>query len=559
MRRGFRGLLSAALCAGLLTAVLPVSTFAAETVENPPAADQTWSDYENNQALVVHTDGSVEVVSYDSREALEQGVTALRARDDVSVVQPNYTYESDGTAEADPLYGEQWALSNDGSFRITWPRQGTNPAGAVRAAAGVDIDAEKAWDLYNGGERSAVVALIDTGVDTAHSDLQGALWTNSGEIPGNGVDDDGNGYVDDVNGWNFCSGSGTVSTGTSQDDHGTHCAGTIAARSDNGVGITGILGSTDRVHLMVLKALGGADGTGSTADIIRAIQYAQNNGASIVNLSLGTADFDYALYTAIKNSPMLFVVAAGNDGADSSRTPSYPADYDLPNIISVANLSCDGALEESSDYGAKSVDLAAPGTCILSTTADGGYGYMTGTSMAAPMVTAAAAMLYTDNTGLSLPQVKEILLDSAAPRSSLTGKVATGGMLDLGAALAWDTSGLTAGSAWAPEDGGSAPVLRDTVSDGALTLTVSDADEDVAKVCYAAGTLDAADFAGGAAGTQVRLTGGTARFRIVRGGTYTFYAIDQAGHQSVLTVTVTAQAQTGGGQASPARFWFGWQ
>jgi subtilisin family serine protease len=567
-RRRLRGLLSAVLCGALLTAVLPLSTLAAETVENQ-RADDAWDEYVNNQTLVFYTDGTFEVISYDSADALKDGVTALLARDDVSSVQPNFTYQSDGSTETDPMYSEQWALSNDGSFQMAsgqnrypvydspfgqpsapmqWQQPGgraarknTARAASVSAVSGIDINTEEAWDRYDGGDRSVIVALIDTGVDTTHEDLQGILWTNPNEIAGNGLDDDGDGYVDDVNGWNFFSDSNTIYTGTSEDDHGTHCAGTIAARSDNGVGITGILGQTDNVQIMVLKALGGSDGSGSTASIVQAIRYAEEHGASIVNLSLGTSTFDYALYSAMKNSDMLFVVAAGNDGADSSQSPSYPADYDLPNIISVANLSSNGTLEDSSNYGADTVDLAAPGTYILSTTASSSYGYMTGTSMAAPMVTAAAAMLYTYDDSLSLPQVKEILLNSAAPLSSLAGKVVTGGMLDLGTALSWDTSELTAGDDWEQEDGGTAPVLSDTVEGNYLTLTVSDAENDVAVVCYARGELTAEDFASGENGTQVSLTDDAVRFRIAKGGTYTFYAIDLAGNESVLTVTVEAQ------------------
>nr|WP_287228026.1 S8 family peptidase [Oscillibacter sp.] len=231
-------------------------------------------------------------------------------------------------------------------------------------------------------------------------------------MPGNGVDDDGNGYIDDVYGWNFYSGSNQVYTG-SEDSNGTHGAGTIAAHADNGIGIAGIVRS-DHVKVMAVKALGGWDGSGSTASIIRAIQYAEANGARICNLSLGSSRNDPALYRTIAASDMLFVVAAGNDGADLELAPSYPASYHLDNLITVANLRYDGNLDPTSSYGASSVDLAAPGTHILSTTPGNSYSYMTGTSMAAPMVSAAATMLYSQFPDATLADVKDILLYSVA-------------------------------------------------------------------------------------------------------------------------------------------------
>lgn len=203
------------------------------------------------------------------------------------------------------------------------------------------------------------------------------------------------------------------------------------------MGIAGIVQS-DHVKIMVLKALGGSNGSGTTDSIIRAIQYAEANGASICNLSLGSSTNDRALYQAIAGSSMLFVVAAGNDGADTDVSLGYPASYGLDNIISVANLNYDGALHDSSNCGAVSVDLAAPGSYILSITPGNGYSYMTGTSMAAPMVTAAAAMVYSYYADITLADVKEILLSSVKTLDTLDGAVATGGMLDLGAAMTYD-------------------------------------------------------------------------------------------------------------------------
>lgn len=418
--------------------------------------------YPDSEVLVLYEDGRTEVVVYEDAASLEEGLPQLARQEGVALVQPNYTYTSTALSTTDPLLAEQWALYNDGSFQleeqenpypvfndpfalpsapwqwiVPWWMQSdasVGSTGTVQAAAGVDIGAEEAWALYDGGSRDVVVALVDTGIDYTHTDLEGRIWVNEDEIPGNGVDDDGNGYIDDVYGWNFYSGSNQVYTG-SEDSHGTHGAGTIAAHADNDIGIAGIVRS-DHVKVMAVKALGGWDGSGSTASIIRAIQYAEANGARICNLSLGSSRNDPALYRTIAASDMLFVVAAGNDGADLELAPSYPASYHLDNLITVANLRYDGNLDPTSSYGASSVDLAAPGTHILSTTPGNSYSYMTGTSMAAPMVSAAAAMLCSQFPDATLADVKDILLSSVQKLDSLTGLTATGGMLDLGAAMA---------------------------------------------------------------------------------------------------------------------------
>ena len=411
-----------------------------------------------------------------------------------------------------------------------------------RHRAGVDIGAEDAWALYDGGSRDVVVALVDTGIDYTHEDLVGRIWTNTDEIPGNGIDDDGNGYVDDVYGWNFYSGTNDVYVGT-EDAHGTHGAGTIAANAGNGVGIAGIVQS-DHVKVMAVKALGGSGGSGTTASIIQAIQYAEANGAQICNLSLGSSQNDPALYRTIASSKMLFVVAAGNDGTDLETAPSYPASYDLDNLIAVANIRYDGELDPTSSYGAASVDLAAPGSYILSTTPGNTYSYMTGTSMAAPMVSAAAAMVYSAFPKATLADVKDILLASVHKLDCLTGRTATGGMLDLGAAMAGAVTAST-GRAWAEPDltayTDNPPVISLSLSQWLgrryLTVQVLDADGDLLRAAYASGTRTAADFQGGNAGNPISLsTWGTATFLVRTGGTYTFYAVDQAGNETVRTV-----------------------
>ena len=194
---------------------------------------------------------------------------------------------------------------------------------------------------------------------------------------------------------------------------------------------------------MVLKTVNGNQGTGQYESVLKAIKYAQANGASICNLSLGTYKDYPQMQTIISESPMLFVAACGNGdstynlGYNIDQSPVYPACYPQENIISVASINFDGTLSNSSNYGKTSVDLAAPGESILSTLPEGRYSMMSGTSMAAPMVTGIAAMLYSYHTDWTLADVKTAILHTVKPLESLQGKTVTGGMPDAYAAMQW--------------------------------------------------------------------------------------------------------------------------
>jgi len=487
--------------------------------------------------------------------------------------------EGSGFYFNDPCISSQWALYNDGSFRIEEEKnwysvyedpfglpsdredqqahmEEPNPGGflveisSLQATAGIDINVSEAWELYGNGSHDTIVAMLDTGVDITHGDLTDAIWVNTDEIPGNGIDDDGNGYVDDVNGWNFYDNNNQI-FGGKEDSHGTHGAGTIRANQGNGKGVAGIVPG-NRVRIMPLKVLGGGYGSGATKNLIRAIRYAEENGAVICNLSLATTDNDPALYQAMASSSMLFIVSAGNGesdadpGIDIDQTPCYPAAYDLDNMICVANLNCDGKLHKTSNYGAKSVDLAAPGSYILSTTPGNSYGYMTGTSMAAPMVTGAAAMVYSYFDGIGPADVKEILLSTVTPLESLSGKTLTGGMLNVGAALKYDINSLSRSGfqkgGKAPENG-NAPYLeaRTKRQDGKLYLMVRalDVDGDLDQLLYDSGTLSEEYFAEGKAGTAFSVNDqDMATFLVTQLGTYTFYASDKNHNRTVYTIKI---------------------
>ena len=243
-----------------------------------------------------------------------------------------------------------------------------------------------------------MVAIIDTGIDYTHPDLAANIWTNPGEIAGDGIDNDGNGYVDDVHGYDFVNNDGDP-----MDDHfhGTHTAGTVGAVGNNGVGVTGV---NWQVKLMALKFLG-ASGSGSVSGAVSALEYAVTMGVRLSNNSWGGGGYSQALYDAIKNSQVIghvFVAAAGNSGVNSDLQPAYPASYDLDNIISVAAIDSSDNLASFSNRGVVTVDLAAPGVAVLSTVLGGGYASYSGTSMATPHVTGAAALALGLSSGLGL-------------------------------------------------------------------------------------------------------------------------------------------------------------
>lgn len=309
-------------------------------------------------------------------------------------------------------------VPNDPGYNALWGMNNTTPPNS----GGGDIDGPETWDLATDAS-SVVVGVIDSGIDYTHPDLAANIWTNAGEVPGNGVDDDGNGYVDDVHGYDFYN-----EDGNPMDDHyhGTHVAGTIGAVGDNEVGVVGVAW---KVRLMALKFLG-SNGSGLTSDAVAAVNYATQNGAKFTSNSWGGGGYSSALFSAIQSSGSVFVAAAGNNGLDTDQFPSYPASYTLPNIISVAATDRYDQLAYFSNYGATSVDVAAPGVSIYSTSPSSEYRYLSGTSMAAPHVSGACALLFGLDASLTPSEVKTHLLNSASRVGGLAGKVVSGGRLD---------------------------------------------------------------------------------------------------------------------------------
>jgi subtilisin family serine protease len=305
---------------------------------------------------------------------------------------------------------------------------------------GYGDNAAAAWAAgYTGLDRTAsAVGVIDEGIQYTHPDLAGRVY-NPGEIAGNHIDDDHNGFVDDAYGWDFYFNNNTIYDGGkrgNQDDHGTHVAGIIGAIGNNGKGIAGTDWNVDMISAKFL----GPGGYGSDAGAIAAINYLVdlkvNHGVNIVvaNASWGGGGYDGDLYNAISranDANILFVAAAGNNGANNDTTPFYPADYNLPNVITVTAIDKNGNMPSWANYGANTVDIGAPGVNILSTVPYNGYAYYSGTSMATPHVTGAIALYAAYHPDATAADIKAALLSSAAPTPSLAGKTVTGGRLDV--------------------------------------------------------------------------------------------------------------------------------
>ncbi|MBX7137647.1 MAG: S8 family serine peptidase [Oligoflexia bacterium] len=290
-------------------------------------------------------------------------------------------------------------------------------------------NSEAAWEIETGDNcESPIVAVIDTGVNYNHPDLARNIWINEGEIAGNNIDDDHDGYVDDVYGFDFYS---FHSNPMDDQGHGTHVAGTIGAVGNNSTGVTGMIWNT---KIMALKFLG-SDGSGYVSGAVEAINFAVSHGAKVLNNSWGGGGYSSALAQAIATASaqgVLVVAAAGNDGANNDVTESYPAN--LPGVLSVAAVDKKGNLASFSNYGASSVHIAAPGVSILSTYFSG-YAWLSGTSMATPHVSGAAALAWCKNPDLSADDLKAAILESGKQVKKFQGKLISGAMLDMGALL----------------------------------------------------------------------------------------------------------------------------
>src|SRR4051794_22136707 len=373
-----------------------------------------------------------EVVAPEGGTTVADAVTDLERSPDVAYAE----VDQERTATAapdDPQFAWQWSLQNTGSI---FARRSTHAT--YTGTAGDDIDVLAAWDQGLTGS-GVTVGVVDSGVDLVHPDLKANLLSG------------GHDYVDGDN------------TPSDQNGHGTHVAGIIGAVSNNGIGVAGIDWKASILPVRVLNK----DGSGSVSSVVNGYNYAAGHGAKIVNVSLGGDAPSQTEYDALRNaSDTLFVVAAGNDAVNVDTTDSYPCAYNLPNVLCVAATDANDALAYFSDYGAAAVDLAAPGVDILSTyptalSADPTFPYkwLSGTSMATPEVTGAAALVLDQDASLTPWQLREKLTSSVDKVPALEGKVASGGRLDVAAAVT-----QPAPTDAAPTPSSTAPAARGTAT-----------------------------------------------------------------------------------------------
>ena len=341
--------------------------------------------------------------------SVEQAIAKLEHNPHVEYVEPNYEIHVD-VVPNDPRFPDLYGMRNTGQTGGT---------------AGADIKATLAWDQFT-GDPNIKIGVIDTGVDYNHPDLAANVWTNPGEIPGNSVDDDGNGYVDDVHGYDVVNNDGDP---FDDNGHGSHCSGTIAGVGNNNVGVVGVNWQAKIVGIKFLSA----GGSGSTAGAIAGVNYAITVGVRLTSNSWGGGAFSQALLDAINAAGaagQLFIAAAGNSSANTDASPHYPSSYDSPYIVAVAATDDDDNLASFSNFGATTVDLAAPGVAIVSTTPGNTYQSFSGTSMATPHVAGVAALAMGRFGNVPALQIKNLLLSAADPKPQLAGKCLTGARLN---------------------------------------------------------------------------------------------------------------------------------
>lgn len=434
-------------------------------------------------------------IKVEGSKAQIKEIMNLKGHPDIEFIQPNFKLHlpTDYSIQ-DPLRKAALIknLQKSGDLKLLanpppYPDNPPIPLAAPTQGHGADPDFAKQWGMNDIGVRDAwkksqgasdmIVAVIDTGVDYLHEDLAANLWYNKGEMgtdstgkdkSNNAIDDDKNGFVDDVIGWDFAANDNKpydlavdplqLLVGGGNPGHGTHCAGNVAAKADNGIGVAGV---APNVKIMSLRFIS-EKGEGSTEAAVKAIKYAVDNGAKVLSNSWGgegnpneANDENKILIEAInyaKAKNVLFVAAAGNGrkgvgyNMDNDPTPSLPAAYQIDNIISVAALDVDDNLGGFSNFGVKTVHLGAPGVKVYSTTVGSHYsdtvidkyGFKAtwdGTSMATPHVAGAAALWWSTHPNATYLDVKNALLGSVKKINSLANKTSTGGKLDVKALM----------------------------------------------------------------------------------------------------------------------------
>jgi subtilisin family serine protease len=527
--------------------------FRAGASEADKADARGWVNGRRKKLLRRDNQGELEVATVPSGIPVENAIALLSRHPTVRVAEPNWVYTHAATSD-DPYYvlGSLW-----GMYGPT-----TSPSNQYGSQAGA------AWAAGQTGSRSVLVGVIDEGIDVNHPDLAANIWTNPFDPP-DGVDNDGNGYIDDIHGWDFYNDDNTTFDGSrkggDKDSHGTHVSGTIGASGGNGIGVAGVNWNVTIISSKFLGPLGGV-----LSDAIQAIDYVTDlkirHGLNIVatNNSWSGGGYSQSLHEALirsANAGILFIAAAGNFGNNNDTAIVYPANlntlvgtsgmapasYDA--VISVAAIDSSGAKASFSDYGATTVDLGAPGVDVISTTPDNTYTSYSGTSMATPHVTGAAALYAAMHPGVLAADIKAAILSSAqnTPTASLAGLTVTGGRLNV--------------SRWippaAPSGPGATPVSSSLIN---LSWTDNSNDEDGFTIerCQGAGCANFGQIASLGAGATFYADAGLAagttyRYRVrafKAGGPYSAYtgpaqATTLSASPSLITLSASGTSMKG--------------
>ncbi len=447
-------------------------------------------------AQVLETYESVsglQLVELPEGVTVEEAMEAYKRDDRVAYAEPNYTYHLHETIPNDADFSKLWGQKNTGQVMKKWPTDALQTG-----TAGADMKLTEAWGMTT-GSATVVVAVIDTGVNYLHPDLAPNIWVNTDETAGDRLDNDGNGFVDDIQGWNF---SNDTNDPMDVDGHGTHVAGTIAASGNDGLGVAGAMWQARIMPLTIFNPTGNVVGA---TDCMDAIQYANANGAHVINNSWGGEGYSQALKDVIDASSAVVVCSAGNAGWDMAVRKNYPACYDSPNVISVAASDNQDMLSGFSNYGTLEVDVAAPGEYIWSTVLGAGYDYKDGTSMAAPQVSGLAGLVKAWSPGLTNIQIRNRILSNVDVVANLGGKVAMNGRINALKTLQNPPAAFPVESVTLDKE---ALTLNLKGATASLAATVLPANASINAVIYSSSNSKVASVS--ANGTVTPLTAGTA-------------------------------------------------